>query len=393
VTPKSEMDYLSLLQGRYEAEHLPQDFSSDRAVPDFAFNFLNLLGLLYRPIVDEHHISKVGKKPTWPENKSFAVCLTHDVDIISLYSPFDKWKARKEQIKNSEHVMPIIKHAICFGLDILRSIASTHRSKSINCFERWLEIEKTVGAHSTFFFWPGWKNVKKHHFSDCLYDLSDKLTFESQKITIAELMREIDRRGWEIGLHASWYSFDDPDEMKRQKEALEKAVEREIVSVRQHYLHYDIRVTPRVQELAGFKFDSTLGFNDNVGFRFGTCHPWRLFDLKAERELSILEVPLIIQDGALLNQDRGMRLDAETAFRYIRQLTDAVKRVGGVLTLLWHPHYIMNPVWFDLYIHTLHYLQGENAWFASVQEIAKHVIHATGHNSTAVENKQLVSQS
>ena len=61
--------------------------------------------------------------------------------------------------------------------------------------------------------------------------------------------------------------------MKSQKEVLEKALCHDIVSVQQHYLHYDIRVTPSVQAEAGFKYDPTLGFNDNVGCRFGTCYP------------------------------------------------------------------------------------------------------------------------
>lgn len=75
------------------------------------------------------------------------------------------------------------------------------------------------------------------------------------------MIQEIDRRGWEIGLHPSWYSFDDSDELKKQKQALGNALGSEIVSVRQDYLHYDISVTPVVHAAAGFKYDSTLGFN------------------------------------------------------------------------------------------------------------------------------------
>ncbi|MCK5062250.1 hypothetical protein KAR28_06930, partial [Candidatus Parcubacteria bacterium] len=75
-----------LLQGRNEAERLPKDFSHERIVPDFAFNVLNPLGLLYRPVVDEQYLKDGGQKPTWPDGKQFAVCLTHDVDAVSLYS-------------------------------------------------------------------------------------------------------------------------------------------------------------------------------------------------------------------------------------------------------------------------------------------------------------------
>ena len=84
-----------------------------------------------------------------------------------------------------------------------------------------------------------------------------------------------------------------------------------------------------------------------------------------------METPLLIQDGALLNHSKGMRLDSDTAFKYILQLSEKVETVGGVLTLLWHPHYINNInkfEWWSLYIRTLKYLAEKNAWFASVKE-------------------------
>jgi peptidoglycan/xylan/chitin deacetylase (PgdA/CDA1 family) len=197
------------------------------------------------------------------------------------------------------------------------------------------------------------------------------VVFDNQECTVAEMMREIDRRGWEIGLHPSWYSFDDADELKRQKDALETALGREVVSIRQHYLHYDIRVTPRIHAEAGFKYDSTLGFNDNVGFRFGTCYPWHLFDLKAGKELPVTEVPLIIQDGAMLLPTKGMRLDEDIAFQYIVHIAEIVEKVSGVLTLLWHPDGIIEPSRWSLYLRTMKYLKQKNSWFASVREVGE----------------------
>ncbi len=228
--------------------------------------------------------------------------------------------------------------------------------------------------------------VGQHHPSDCAYELTDRIAFDGQKCTVAEMIREIDRRGWEIGLHPAWHSFDDAEEMKRQKEALERALGHDVVSVRQHYLHYDILVTPRVHAEAGLRYDSTLGFNDNIGFRFGTCYPWRLYDLRGARldqtssagarrgadlnnppQLSIVEVPLIIQDGAMLNPAKGMCLDEDTAFQYVVQIAEAVERVGGVLTLLWHPNGVMNPPWWNVYKRTLACLRDKNALFSSVR--------------------------
>jgi peptidoglycan/xylan/chitin deacetylase (PgdA/CDA1 family) len=365
-----EINYSKLIQGYYEAERLPRDFSPERIVPDFAFNILNPLGLLYRPIVNEAYLANGGEIPSWPEDRSFAVCLTHDVDSVSANSLRQSARAHVEKIHKEISHKSIVKSLVDFGLDVGRVLTDTRAQDPLHIYERWLEVENAVGAKSTFFFWPGWSSVSKHHHTDCTYDLTDKIVFDGQQCTVSEMIREIHHRGWEIGLHPSWYSFDDVDEMKRQKEALEEELGHEVISVRQHYLHYDIRITPRVQTLAGFKYDSTLGFNDNIGFRFGTCYPWQLYDLKAETELPIIEMPLIIQDGAMLNSAKGMRIDEETAFEYVKQLTEAVERVGGVLTLLWHTNSVIDyPLWI-LYLRTLDYLKQKNVWYGSVKDLA-----------------------
>lgn len=368
---ESRIDYKKLLQGRYEAERLPKDFKPDRIVPDFAFNILNSHGLLYRPVVDEDSINKGGSKPVWPGEKPFAVCLTHDVDLVTLYSYWQIFRAGSQSLRHNKSLENVVRNALSFGRGL--TVASLRKTKidPLHCYEQWLKVEKSINAHSTFFFWSGWSNVSKHHFSDCTYELTDKIVFDGRDCTVTDMIQEIDRQGWEIGLHPSWYSFDDADQIKRQKQALENVLGHEIVSIRQHYLHYDIRITPAVHAEAGFKYDSTLGFNDNIGFRFGTCYPWRLFDLQNEKELPLMEIPLIIQDGAMLNPDKGMRLDEDSAFRYIKQVTEAVERVGGVLTLLWHPQSIINPTWWKLYLRTLKYLQQKDPWFASVKGIGE----------------------
>ncbi len=71
----------------------------------------------------------------------------------------------------------------------------------------------------------------------------------------------------------------------------------------------------------------------------------------------------------MLSPAKGMRLDEETAFQYIKQISEAVEKVGGVLTLLWHPNGIINQPWWDLYLRTLDHLKGKNAWFGAVREV------------------------
>ena len=365
------IDYIKLAQGRYEEELLSMDFSNEGNVPDFAYNVLNPLGLLYRPLADEHFLDNGGGKPNWPEGKPMAVCLTHDVDHVSSYSLKQSLRIRRLHILNTSNTYRRIR----IRLGVIKDLAGVRnyclKEDPLYYYERWLDLEEEFGVRSTFFFWPGWSNITKHHHTDCLYDLTDCIVFNKEKCTVAEMIGEMERRGWEIGLHPSWYTFNDLDELKRQKEALEGVLGHDIVSVRQHYLHYDIRVTPRIHADAGLKYDSTLGFNDNVGFRFGTCYPWNIYNLQTEKALPILEIPLIIQDGAMLNPNKGMRLDKETAFKYVKQITDSVEKVGGVLTLLWHPVSFIEPDSWALFLNVLEHLEKRNPWFATVKEIGE----------------------
>jgi len=56
----ADIDYTSLLQGRYEAERLPNDFSPERIVPDFTFKVINPQGLLYCPFVGQDYLARGG---------------------------------------------------------------------------------------------------------------------------------------------------------------------------------------------------------------------------------------------------------------------------------------------------------------------------------------------
>jgi peptidoglycan/xylan/chitin deacetylase (PgdA/CDA1 family) len=362
------IDFNKLIKGYYEAEKLT-DFASDTSVPDFAYNILNKMGLLYEPIVDQAYISENKQTPEWPEGKPFAVCLTHDVDLVSHFSlrqslrpfrsPFNGLHVSRDKLGRLSRI----------GFKALQACINQFFRDPLHCYERWLNIEKDFDTKSTFFFWPGWSNVQKHHYTDCQYDLDDRILFDGQKCTVTEMIQEIHRREWEIGLHPSWYTYNDADELKRQKEALEISIGSPIDSVRQHYLHYDIRSTPRAHWEAGFKYDSTLGFNDNIGFRFGTCYPWNLYDFKTTKMLPIVEIPLIIQDVSMLSPKKGLRLNWQAAFDYIVLIAERVKEVGGVLTLLWHSNEIINSEYVGLYKKSLQYLKRQNCWMTTLREV------------------------
>ena len=65
------------------------------------------------------------------------------------------------------------------------------------------------------------------------------------------------------------------------------------IGIRMHWLLRDAR-TPSVLENAGYAYDSTVGYNETVGYRAGTTQVFRPQGVRR-----LLELPLHIQDGAL----------------------------------------------------------------------------------------------
>ncbi|SCL76215.1 hypothetical protein L21_2137 [Methanoculleus chikugoensis] len=74
---------------------------------------------------------------------------------------------------------------------------------------------------------------------------------------------------------------------------------------------------------AGFCCEATIGYADGIGFRGGMCHPFKVYDLKAGREIDILEIPLAVMDRT---SDGYMRLDAGKTWELTRCLIDTTER-------------------------------------------------------------------
>ena len=338
-------------------------------VPDFAYSVVNKYGKLYEPFLDKEWIRQTGEKPLWPDKKPYAVCITHDVDFVSKYNLPQNLRILRKSLTT---VSPGgYRKNVSLALDSIANIFSAlirvGRRDPWSKIDQLVEIERTFGIRSTFFFAP--EKVINRHFSDCTYKYTDKVIFGRHKINVAELISILKDMGFEIGLHSMWYSYNNTYEFKFQKNQIERVLHEPVKSVRQHFLHYDVKITPSIHESAGIKYDSTLGFNDNIGFRRGTCYPFYLWDIEQDRELDVLEIPLIIQDTAMLIRAKGMKIDKNFAIDYVEMIKEKVKEVGGVLTILWHPNLIGRKEFFETFVGILEILIRDNPWFATVKDV------------------------
>ena len=312
--------------------------------------------ILFSSILHTHLESgtPIIQKAFWPNGKRFAVCLTHDVDEVRKtyqYITHPLRRLKKGDLKGFKNQF----------LSLTKKIMK--KEEPYWTFEKIMDLEEKLGVRSTFYFLNEKSEVK-------LFDLSTwrhyGRRYDVTSKEVVEIMRKLCSEGWEVGLHGSFYSYNDIDKLKTEKETLERVLSAKVYGIRQHNLNLDIPYTWKLHEKIGLEYDTTLGFNDRVGFRWGTCFPFHPIDKETYRPMRLLEIPLTIEDIALFSYDDPWEVCAS--------LINTVKKYGGVLTLLWH-HSVFNeleyPGWAEIYERIIKVCKEGGAWVTNAYEIAK----------------------
>ncbi len=369
-------DLARLLLRVEESEHAHRD---QWGCWEHAFSENFRRGRLWVPEVDlwvaaqRRRLAKETRlEPLWPNGARFALCLTHDVDMVAR-----RWTA-------SQHVRSLSAAPPWFDRRHRRGSRSpegpggrtssarvpyfgvSRAPDSGDTLERCVELERSRGVTASYLFtvYPPRRNT----IYDAVYAGADRCRFHGRTRKVGEIAKELQDEGFDVGLHAGYASANDLDAFRYEKGVVEDYIGGDVVSCRQHYLHWHVGTTPRIQSQAGILVDSTVGFNRNIGFRAGTALPHRLFDLTAGESLNVLEVPLIIQESPLLSPN-ALELDVPLAQETIRDLIDSIADTGGVVTLLFHPHSLAQPAYLSLFSWALDYARDRGAWVANLKEI------------------------
>jgi len=320
---------------------------------------------LHRPIVNEHIdllwslIDSFGlgykRKNLWGD-KDYAACITHDVDMVI------KFKSVKDIIKCSGKLM--LKNKDVRGaFYLLRSLINSkkeYKNDPFWTFDYIIDMEKRYGFKSAFYFMSGGESK-----FDNFYDIND--------IKVIDLINQIQNEGFEAGYHGSFNSYNDFELMKKEKEILKNLLINKKYGCRQHFLRFEAPLTWRYQEKLGLLYDTTLTFADKEGFRCGTCLPYKPYDILENRVLDILEIPLIVMEGSLQNQNYS-NYSAEQGLQKTKELIDTVRKHNGVFTLLYHNSsfdvYNKNwDGWKQTYEKTMEYLWSTNCYGGSGRDI------------------------
>ena len=278
------------------------------------------------PVVDwTRHIlaDLLRKKEVRMERKEFgqaswAFCATHDIDYIRKWRPgIYKRELLDRAILNQqkESVKDRLGRVFRTSLSLIES-GDPFRDALVRIMD---ELEKRE-ARGTFFY-----KAAAYGQRDVSYHLMDGAVQQA-------ILRQLDK-GHEIGLHPSYHSFAHPERLLSERDRLRSASQHSVSTYRAHYLRHDHPASIHLLESAGFDVDSTIGFAECTGFRFGTCLPFPLFDPVSMKETRVWEMPLVMMESALFNRQH---LDRAQAEKETLQLMQTCASFGGVFTGLWH---------------------------------------------------------
>ncbi|MFZ0006365.1 MAG: polysaccharide deacetylase family protein [Methanoregula sp.] len=312
-----------------------------------------LENILFEAILSGCQYQKIPlvQKSYWPEGKTFAVCLTHDVDEIKKTY---QWISRP---------LKFILRKNLTGLEgQIKSFAQKFRGiEPYYTYEDIIKIERELSAKSTYFILKESGKVNPF-FIKTWYLYGRNRSLQSSKMQA--LIRKLLENGDEVAIHGSYFSFKNPRLLQEEVQELEQLINEKILGTRQHNLNLEIPTTWHYQIDAGLKYDTTLGFKDRIGFRWGTSFPF--YPNSRGEPISMLEIPTIIMD-ICLESSNNKESDC-------LQLAAEVERYHGVLNLLWHPP-IFNELEYpearSIYIKINTHCKTKEAWITNACNIYK----------------------
>jgi peptidoglycan/xylan/chitin deacetylase (PgdA/CDA1 family) len=185
-------------------------------------------------------------------------------------------------------------------------------------FEEIISVEEKLGVKSTFFFLNESMSLK--YFDLSSYSLAlGRYNIEDSKV--AAIIRRLDNLGYEIGLHGSFYSFNNLELLSKEKETLESILGKNVSGIRQHHLNFDAQ-TWKIQKQLGLKYDSSWGYNYDIGFKDNQVAPFNPFND------NFLVFPMVLMDTPFSNdKNKWLRLES---------IITTAKEKNGVVVLNWH---------------------------------------------------------
>lgn len=193
------------------------------------------------------------------------------------------------------------------------------RKDPFDTFSRLIYLKKRYAVTTLFFFPTG---------NYTLYDRN--ISFRNSHLQ--SLIKSIADYA-QIGLLASYFTINDEDLIKKEKERLESIVNIPIKKSRQYFLRFNLPETYQHLIDLDFEEDYSMSYKNCVGFRAGTCTPFYFYDLDFEIQTPLKVFSPVVSDTTLKNE---LKLTNRECLNKIINLLNEVKKVNGTFVSLFH---------------------------------------------------------
>jgi hypothetical protein len=204
------------------------------------------------------------------------------------------------------------------GIGLAQCLLARH--DPYGCIPEIIAGEKARGVRSSFQV-----AVARRHPADVNYDIRDDRA--------RDYLRAITDAGFDLCLHGSYRSTERLEWYVEEAALLAERLARPFGS-RQHYLSFDYDTLFRAQEVAGIRYDMSIGYPDRCGPRAGFSFPYFPYCLEEDRPYDVLEIPLFYMDVTLQSY---MRFSPSAAWNVLESGLQDLKRKGGAVSVVWHP--------------------------------------------------------
>ena len=193
------------------------------------------------------------------------------------------------------------------------------RDDPFDTFSTLLKIKEEKKVNTIFFFSIGDYTTFDKNISP------SNINFKSLIKSVADYAK--------VGLQPSYFTFKNPEKLKKEKLRLEYIINTPVTCSRKHYLRLSLPDTYQNLIDIDMKEDFTMGFEKSVGFRASTCTPFYFYDLDFEIPTPLKIFPYVVMDVTL---KEFMGLSNAESLAKILELKNEVQKVNGTFISVFH---------------------------------------------------------
>jgi hypothetical protein len=269
-------------------------------------------------------VAAAGRQPfallaPWPEGKRWAMAMTHDLDIVSLWSVYSVLRVAELALHGD----------VRRAGRVAASAAAAYLGNPVRrAVDHILAVERRLGIRSTWFVIAGTPTLARIRTGD--------VTYLPESPAVRHIVATVKADAHEVGLHGSFTTWTSRDAFNSERDRLGAIAHTPMAGVRQHFLRMRPGTSHAAMSGAGFSYDSTFGFSERNGFRLGVADVVPVWLEREERALHIDEAPFVWMDRALSKyqhvEDPAVWINDALA------IASTCREVDGLWTGVWHPN-------------------------------------------------------